>query len=82
MSQDAPAELASRRETVAAFQVNVTSYRLGDVWHARVDNIDPGAVVARGQGATREEAERQALDRARPLVEQTRLLGGPRVRGL
>jgi len=34
-----------------------------------VDNVDPGAVIARSEGATREEAESKAVTRARERLE-------------
>ena len=44
--------------------VRVTSYRIGERWAARVDNIDPGDVIGRGRGADRAEAETNALNSA------------------
>jgi hypothetical protein len=44
--------------------VGVESYKVGARFAARVDNVDPGAVIGRGQGATREEAEQVALEAA------------------
>ncbi|MCB9597384.1 MAG: hypothetical protein H6719_31960 [Sandaracinaceae bacterium] len=42
----------------------MTSYLVGVRYSARVDNIDPGGIIGRGRGATREEAETLALDDA------------------
>jgi hypothetical protein len=54
------------------WKVRLTSYRLGDVYHCIADNVDPGAWIARAQGATREEAESRASERARELLARTR----------
>jgi hypothetical protein len=62
---DAPTNEYSRRtETVEGMTVGVTSYKVGTRYSARVDNIDPGAIIARAQGSTRIEAERDALENA------------------
>jgi hypothetical protein len=52
--------------------VNLTSYKLGQEWHCKADNVSPGAWLARTTGATREETEQKALDRARQLLSRTR----------
>jgi hypothetical protein len=52
--------------------VNVTSYKLGQEWHARADNVSPGAALARTTSASREEAESMVIERARNLLARTR----------
>ncbi len=69
-----PTELTKRRETVGQFEINITTYRLGDTYYCSVDNVSPGAVVARGEGSTCEEAEAVAVQKARKRVEQTRVV--------
>jgi len=39
----------------------VRSYRMGETYYGQVANKQPGAVIARAQGADRNEAERTAL---------------------
>jgi len=58
---------------VAGWPVNISSYRLGDVYHAKADNVSPGAALARTTGATREEAEKKVLERAEQLLARTRV---------
>ncbi len=65
-------EYAERRLELAGWPVNVASYRLGVQWHAKADNVSPGAALARGTGTTRDEAERRALDHAEELLGRTR----------
>ena len=73
MTAQKPAEYKERKEKVPPFAIHVVSYRLGERWHCVVDNVDPGAVVARAQGATREEAEGEAVGKAREFVAKTRV---------
>ncbi len=65
-------EYREQRLEVAGWPVNITSYRLGSEWHAKADNVSPGAALARTTGATREEAEEKALRRAEELLALTR----------
>ncbi|HXH02697.1 MAG TPA: hypothetical protein VNN09_05185 [Candidatus Competibacteraceae bacterium] len=67
-----PEDYQRRQETLAGWPVGIVSYRIGDRYHCQVDNVSPGARLARGEGASREEAERQALDKAREMLARTR----------
>jgi hypothetical protein len=60
-----------RKLTAAGWEVNLTSYRLGAEWHAKADDVSPGATLCRTTGATREEAEEKALKRAEELLGRT-----------
>jgi hypothetical protein len=64
-------EYSERLVDVEPWQVRLTSYKLGDVYHCKADDVSPGAALARTTGATREEAEQKALDRARQLLSRT-----------
>jgi hypothetical protein len=64
-------EFQERKLEVAGWPVNLTSYRLGTVWHCKADNVSPGAGLSRTTGATREEAEEKALKRAQELLGRT-----------
>ena len=66
-------EFQERRVGVRGWAVNLTSYRLGKVFHCKADNVSPGAAIARATGATREEAEKKALERAENALERTRV---------
>ena len=65
-------EFQERKVEVAGWPVNLSSYKLGDTWHCKADNVSPGAGLARSTGATREEAEEKALKRAEELLSRTR----------
>lgn len=67
-----PEEYQERQLEVDSWQINLTSYKLGEVYHCKADNVSPGAWLARSTGSTREEAEQKALDRARHLLSRTR----------
>jgi hypothetical protein len=65
----------SRRESVAeGWPIGVVSFKLGDRWICHVDNISPGAVIARADGSTREEAEEEAIALASRRLRTTRRL--------
>jgi hypothetical protein len=64
-------EYRERRLVVDGWDVNLTSYRLDAEWHCKADNVSPGATLCRATGATREEAEAEALTRATPLLNRT-----------
>jgi hypothetical protein len=65
-------EYTEHRLAVDGWEVNLTSYRLGDVFHCQADNVSPGARLARSTGSSRDEAERKALARASELLARTR----------
>ena len=52
--------------------VHMISYKLGGRFHAKADNVSPGANLARATGSTREEAEQLALTRAGELLARTK----------
>ena len=66
-------EYQERKVEVLGWPVNLTSYRLGEVFHCKADNVSPGAALARTTGATRDEAEKKALERAEHLLSRTRV---------
>ena len=55
---------------LAGSDVEVTSYKIGDRYYCHVSNVDPGATIARAEGASREDAEQLASMKA------ARRLGG------
>ncbi len=65
-------EHSTRTLEVAGWQVRLTTYKLGTVYHCTADNVEPGAWIARTKGATREEAENLAIERAKRLLGRTR----------
>ena len=67
-----PEAYQERVVDIGEWQVRLTSYKLGENFNCKADNVSPGAWLARTSGLTREEAEQKALDRARELLGRTR----------
>jgi hypothetical protein len=65
-------EFRERRDQLSGWNINIVSYRIGDRYYCTIDNVDPGARFARAEGATREEAEAAALEKATRYLQQTR----------
>jgi hypothetical protein len=63
---------AKRRQQLGDWTIEIETYQLGDVFYCTINNVDPGARFARGEGATREEAEWAALTKAQRYISQTR----------
>src|SRR5439155_14660637 len=67
-----PDHHTKRREELAGWPVTIETYRLGEVYHCTVSNVDPGARIARADGSSREEAESRAVEKATRYLAQTR----------
>jgi hypothetical protein len=67
-----PEDYSRRQEELAGWPVTIETYKLGDVYHCTIANVDPGARFARADGASREEAERLAMEKATRYLAQTR----------
>jgi hypothetical protein len=65
-------EFGERSLQLAGWDVHLTTYKLGNVYHCKADNVSPGAALARTTGATRDEAEQRAIERAEQLLSRTR----------
>lgn len=61
-------EQIERVVDVSGTQLRVTSYRLGQRYSCRVDNIDPGAIIGRASADTRGAAEEMALEQATSVL--------------
>lgn len=64
-------EHQERKLEIEGWPVHLTSYRIGEVFYCTADNVSPGANLARTSGATREEAENKAIQRATERLSQT-----------
>ena len=67
-----PTEYSENLLRLAGWPVRLTSYRLGDNYYCKADNVDPGACLTRTDGATKEEAEENAKNRAEEYLSKTR----------
>jgi hypothetical protein len=64
-------EHQERKLEIEGWPVHLTSYRIGEVFHCTADNVSPGAALARTTGASREEAENRAIERATARLKTT-----------
>ena len=67
-----PENYSERKVDIDGWEVNLTTYQLGNKWHTKADNVSPGAALARIIADTREDAEARALGRARELLARTK----------
>ncbi|MBV9082556.1 MAG: hypothetical protein JOZ62_07775 [Acidobacteriaceae bacterium] len=61
-----------RQIELNGWPVRLTSYRVGDKYVCQADNVSPGACIARFSAPTAEEAEQQAISKAKHLLGKTR----------
>ncbi len=57
---------------LAGWPVRITTYRIGETWHAKADNVSPGAQIARARAGTLEAAEARVLAEAKSRLAATR----------
>ena len=67
-----PEDYSRRQDELAGWPITIETYKLGEVYYCTISNVDPGARFARGDGATKDEAESRALDKAARYLAQTR----------
>jgi len=67
-----PEDHSRREQELAGWRIAIETYKLGDVYHCTIYNVDPGARFARADGSTKAEAEQSALDKAERYLKQTR----------
>jgi hypothetical protein len=60
-----------RQIELEGWPVRLTSYRVGDRFVCQADNVSPGACLARFSAASADEAESQAISKARHLLSKT-----------
>jgi hypothetical protein len=61
-----------RQIEIDGWPVHLTSYKIGETFHCKADNVSPGAALARTTGVTQQEAEDKAIARAKELLSRTR----------
>lgn len=67
-----PTDYTEKRMELAGWSVRLTTYKLGDTHFCKADNVEPGACIARAEGASKEEAEQAAIRKAEKYLSQTR----------
>jgi len=67
-----PEDFKQRREEFEGWPVKITNYRLGNQYVCQVEDMTVGPCLARFTAPTAEEAESQALSKARHLLRKTK----------
>lgn len=67
-----PTNFSERVLEVAGWKLRLTSYELGGKYYCKADNVEPGACIVRTEGATKEECEQKALEKAQDYLSRTR----------
>jgi hypothetical protein len=67
-----PEDYSRRQLELSGWAITIESYKLGEVYHCTIANVDPGARFARADGATKQEAEDRAIEKATKYLAQTR----------
>jgi hypothetical protein len=64
---------STKKMDLDGWPIVIESYHVGDRYYCTISNADPGARFARAEGASSDEAERTALEKARRYLAQTRV---------
>lgn len=64
-------EFRTSNEELEGWPVRITNYRIGPRYYCHIDNVSPGAIVARASGATAEAARTKAVGHARERLAKT-----------
>jgi hypothetical protein len=67
-----PEDYSRRQMDLAGWAVSIETYKLGDVYHCTIYNVDPGARFARADGPSCAAAEERAIEKATRYLAQTR----------
>lgn len=67
-----PKDYQRRQDELAGWPIGIVSYKLDERYVCEVDNVSPGARLARAEGATRQEAEKNAFTKAEAMLSRTR----------
>jgi hypothetical protein len=67
-------EVEQRQHKLGDHLLGVVTFRSGDKYVCRIDNVDPGTVIARGEGRTRADAERVALSQVEQRLARSKQL--------
>lgn len=65
-------QFQERQLDIDGWPVKLTSYKVGDKYVCQADNVSPGACLSRFSADTAEEAETQAISKARHLLGKTK----------
>lgn len=71
-----PTKFSERIMQLSGWPVRITSYRLGEKYFCKADNVEPGACLARSVGASKDEVEQSVISRAQEYLARTRRFSG------
>jgi hypothetical protein len=71
MNTFSPEGIETKRVVIGGVLAELSSHRLGERFVARVNDIEAGAIIGRGRGGTREQAEEAAIEGASLRLELT-----------
>jgi len=63
-------------QEIDGLKINITSYRIGSTYYCHVDNVDPGAVIARTEGESQDEVIQVAMAKAMERLKPKGSAGG------
>lgn len=63
---------ATRELELSGWPVRITSYRIGETWYAKADNVSPGANIAKAKATSLEDATDQVVEKASKRLAATR----------
>ena len=63
---------ATRELELSGWPVRITSYRIGETWYAKADNVSPGANIAKAKATSLEMATDQVVEKASARLAATR----------
>lgn len=63
---------AVRELELSGWPVRITSYRIGETWYAKADNVSPGANIAKAKAASLEQATERVMEKAGERLAATR----------
>lgn len=49
------------KQEINGIPVEVVTYQIGSTWYCHVNNVDPGATIARASGSSRIQARDEAI---------------------
>ena len=61
-----------RQFELSGWPVRIKSYKVGETWYAKADNVSPGATIATASGGSQWEAEATVTEKARKRLSATR----------
>ena len=65
-------EFQRELQNAGGWEIGVTTYKLRGRWICKVDNVSPGATIARAHDESRDVALQRALDKAIERLATTR----------